>query len=49
MEEMIESMSPQGRMADAMEIAWGVLYLASDEASFITGTELTIDGGSVAR
>lgn len=49
MEEVIKSMSPQGRMADPIEIAWGALYLASEEASFVTGTELVIDGGLVAR
>jgi NAD(P)-dependent dehydrogenase (short-subunit alcohol dehydrogenase family) len=49
MEEMIKAMSPQGRMADAEEIATGVLFLASDEASFVTGTDLVIDGGAVAR
>ena len=45
----IKNMSPQGRIADPMEIALGALYLASDEASFVTGSELVIDGGSVAR
>ena len=49
MAEMIKNMSPQGRIADPMEIALGVLYLASNESSFVTGTELVIDGGSVAR
>ncbi|MBS1510295.1 MAG: glucose 1-dehydrogenase [Bacteroidetes bacterium] len=49
MDDMVKNMSPQGRMAEAIEIAWGALYLASDEASFVTGTELTIDGGAVAR
>ena len=34
-----------GRMAEPEEIAAAVLYLASDEASFITGTALEIDGG----
>ena len=49
MEEMIKQMSPQGRMADPMEIATGALFLASDESSFMTGTDLVMDGGSVAR
>jgi cyclopentanol dehydrogenase len=49
MEEMIKQTSPQGRMADPMEIATGALYLASDESSFMTGADLVIDGGSVAR
>jgi cyclopentanol dehydrogenase len=49
MKAVIKAMSPQGRMADAMEIAYGALYLASDEASFATGTELVLDGGMIAR
>jgi NAD(P)-dependent dehydrogenase (short-subunit alcohol dehydrogenase family) len=36
---------PMGRLGKEEEIAAGVLYLASDEASFITGTTLLIDGG----
>lgn len=40
---------PMKRIAEADEIAYGVLYLASPEASFVTGTELVIDGGFIAR
>jgi len=40
---------PLGRMAVSEEIAYGVLYLASQESSFVTGTELVIDGGMTAR
>ena len=47
--DAITSSTPQGRMADAIEIAYGALFLASDEASFATGTELVLDGGMVAR
>jgi meso-butanediol dehydrogenase/(S,S)-butanediol dehydrogenase/diacetyl reductase len=34
-----------GRWADPREIAWPILWLASDEASYITGTTLMVDGG----
>ncbi|MBM3557286.1 MAG: glucose 1-dehydrogenase [Alphaproteobacteria bacterium] len=40
---------PIGRLAQPEEIAAGVLYLASDDARFVTGTELVIDGGFTAR
>ena len=36
---------PMGRLGQVDDIAFGVLYLASDEASFVTATELVIDGG----
>jgi cyclopentanol dehydrogenase len=40
---------PLGRIGTPEEIAYGVLYLASDEASFVTGSELIIDGGRTAQ
>ena len=40
---------PLGHMGDADDIAWGVVYLASDESRFVTGAELVIDGGYTAR
>jgi cyclopentanol dehydrogenase len=40
---------PLGRLATADDVAYGVLYLASDEASFVTGAELVIDGGFTAQ
>lgn len=48
-EETIKNMCPMGRIGQAIEIAYGALYLASDEASYVTGAELVIDGGLVAR
>jgi cyclopentanol dehydrogenase len=48
-QNLIKSMCPMGRIGTAMEIAYGALYLASDEASYVTGAELVIDGGLVAR
>ena len=38
---------PMGRMGEADEIARAILFLASDEASFITGVDLFVDGGAV--
>ncbi len=47
--ELMVSRIPLGRYGEAMDVAYGVLYLASDEASFVTGSELVIDGGWVAK
>ncbi len=41
--------TPLGRMAQPVEIANGVLFLASEEASFVTGSELIVDGGYLAQ
>ncbi len=40
---------PMGRMATADEVAAGIVFLVSDEASFITGSLLPVDGGFLAR
>ena len=40
---------PLGRVGTVDDIAYGVLYLASDESSFVTGSELVIDGGATAQ
>ena len=41
--------TPLGRMGTTEDIAAGILYLASDESAFVTGSELVIDGGMTAR
>jgi NAD(P)-dependent dehydrogenase (short-subunit alcohol dehydrogenase family) len=40
-----DTLAPMGRTGRPIEVAYGVLFLASDEASYATGTELVIDGG----
>ena len=39
---------PMGRMGTAQDVANAALFLVSDEASYITGTELVVDGGVTA-
>lgn len=45
----VGKLHPLGHMGEPDDIAWGVVYLASDEAKFVTGAELVIDGGYTAR
>jgi NAD(P)-dependent dehydrogenase (short-subunit alcohol dehydrogenase family) len=45
----IEALHPIGHLGDPDDIAYGVLYLASDESKFVTGSELVIDGGYTAQ
>ncbi len=45
----VAALHPLGHMGEADDIAWGAVYLASDEAKFVTGSELVIDGGYTAR
>ena len=46
---MVGENHPIGRIAEPREIAYAILFLASDEASFVTGVALPVDGGYVAR
>jgi NAD(P)-dependent dehydrogenase (short-subunit alcohol dehydrogenase family) len=48
-EDTMIAMTPMARLGRPEEIAAGVAYLASDDASFVTGAELYIDGGFIAR
>ncbi|GAA4288798.1 glucose 1-dehydrogenase [Georgenia daeguensis] len=48
-EQGMIALTPMGRLGRPEEIAAGVAYLASDDASFVTGLELYIDGGYMAR
>jgi 3(or 17)beta-hydroxysteroid dehydrogenase len=50
-EKMIKSVEngiPMGYFGDAMDVAYSALYLANDESKYVTGIELTIDGGVLA-
>jgi 3(or 17)beta-hydroxysteroid dehydrogenase len=46
---VLGALQPVGHLGDPDDIAYGVLYLASDESKFVTGAELVIDGGFTAR
>ncbi len=45
----LEAIHPVGHIGEPDDIAYGVVYLASDESKFITGAELVIDGGYTAQ
>lgn len=47
--ENLVTMHPIGRFGVPADIANGIVFLSSDEAAFITGTELVVDGGMTAR
>jgi NAD(P)-dependent dehydrogenase (short-subunit alcohol dehydrogenase family) len=46
--ELGRRLAPLGRMGTAMDIAYAVLFLSSDEAGFITGLDVPVDGGALA-
>jgi NAD(P)-dependent dehydrogenase (short-subunit alcohol dehydrogenase family) len=45
----LEALHPLGHLGEPDDIAYGILYLASDESKFMTGAELVIDGGYTAQ
>jgi NAD(P)-dependent dehydrogenase (short-subunit alcohol dehydrogenase family) len=47
--EHLDSLHPIGHVGEPNDIAYGVLYLVSDEAKFVTGSELVIDGGYTSK
>lgn len=47
--EMLNELHPLGHIGEPDDIAWACVYLASDEAKFVTGAALVIDGGYTAR
>lgn len=46
---MLDALHPIGHIGEPIDVAYGVLYLASDESKFVTGAELVIDGGYTAQ
>ena len=47
--KQVAALHPLGHIGEADDIAYGILYLASDESKFVTGSELVIDGGYSAQ
>ncbi|MCJ7577849.1 MAG: glucose 1-dehydrogenase [candidate division Zixibacteria bacterium] len=47
--KMLDNLHPIGHIGEPDDIAYGIVYLASDESKFVTGSELVIDGGYTAR
>jgi len=47
-EEKLARQVPLGHIGEPNDIAWGIVYLASDESKFMTGTEFVVDGGITA-
>ena len=49
MVEIRDNLCPTGKMGDAWDVAYAALFLASDEARYVTGTQLVVDGGLTCR
>ncbi len=47
--ENLDSLHPIGHVGESLDIAYGILYLVSDESKFVTGSELVIDGGYTCK
>jgi len=47
--EHLDSLHPIGHVGESIDIAYGILYLVSDESKFVTGSELVIDGGYTCK
>jgi NAD(P)-dependent dehydrogenase (short-subunit alcohol dehydrogenase family) len=47
--KLLDSKHPVGHVGEPDDIAWGIVYLASEESKFVTGSELVIDGGYTAQ
>lgn len=47
--QALVDLHPIGHLGEPDDVAYGILYLASDESKFVTGTELVIDGGYTAQ
>jgi NAD(P)-dependent dehydrogenase (short-subunit alcohol dehydrogenase family) len=47
--EKLDSLHPVGHIGEPIDVAYGILYLVSDESAFVTGSELVIDGGYTCK
>ena len=48
-EKTMSAKHPLGHLGEPEDVGWGIVYLASDESKFVTGSELVIDGGYTAQ
>jgi len=47
--EQLDNLHPIGHIGEPLDVAYGILYLLSDESKFVTGSELVIDGGYTCK